>query len=279
MAFLTKQRTHDDTLALIRAEMAFLLERDERWFEKQLQARLLDEGCNFPTILAKSHFYECMLSELAGIITAESRPKFQAIITDGSAHGPRLTHSVFHNAIRFCASRGHDSARLMALAVTTAIQTIVENWQLPLDMFQEDIQHFMERIRAAASQLWSRSSSREMPPFPIGEIRKRLYLAWTTALLSKMKIRQEFEQEFDSIPALLQAMQKDHDEFCRFMNFCRERSPYFLPLVSRAFWRTLETLYLEQRNEPPDNFKPPDGYSSSNSLLAKNSWTRLCIFF
>ncbi len=236
--------------SLIRTEMAFLLERNERWFEKQLQARLLDEGCNFPMRLAKPRFYEYMLSDLhATIVDAECRPKFQAIVAGGSEHTSKPTHSIFHDAICFCASKCHDSARLMALGVTKAVQGIVEEWQLPLEMFQEDFPQFTERIHAAVSQLWLRPSSGEMPPIPFEKIRQRLYPALTTALLSKMNVRQTFEREFDSIPALLQAMQTDHSEFCRFMNFCRERSPYFLPFVSRTFWRTLETLYLEQRQE------------------------------
>ena len=54
------------------------------------------------------------------------------------------------------------------------------------------------------------------------------------------------EEEFGSITALLQVMQRDHAEFCRFIAFCRERTPYFRYIVSRTFWRTLETLCQEE---------------------------------
>ena len=250
MNFLRKQRRPDDERQqLIRTEMAFLLERDERWFEKQLQARLLDEGCNFPMILAKPLFYKRMLSELQKIVPEELRPKFQAIIPDSLEARSSLTHPVFHNAIRFCASKCHDSAMNMALGVTKTIQAIVEQWQLPSEMFQEDFPQFSNRVSVLASTLWEKQDSPEAQEISFELIRRRLYLSLTTSLLSKMNTRQAFEKEFGSIPAVLQTMQEEHSEFCRFMNFCQDRSPYFLSIVSRSFWRTLETLFLEQRRD------------------------------
>ena len=234
--------------------MAFLLEQNERWFEKQLQAHLLEEGCNLPMPLAKASFYKHMLSELREISGPEYRSKLQTLVNGSLDHASNLTHPLFHNTIRFCASKHHDSGRRMALAVTKTIQAIVGEWQLPPEMFQEDLPSFSERVCSLALPLWEK-----VPSVPFEIIRQRLYLSLTTSLLSKMNVRQEFEREFGSIPELLQAMQTDHARFCRFMNFCREHTPYFQPLVSRSFWRTLETLHLEQRNESSGSLKLSDG--------------------
>jgi hypothetical protein len=64
-----------------------------------------------------------------------------------------------------------------------------------------------------------------------------------------LRERKPFQEEFGSIPELVNAMQKEHTVFCRFMAFCKARIPYFNYIASRTFWRTLETLRLEERRQ------------------------------
>ncbi|PIE30175.1 hypothetical protein CSA57_04580 [candidate division KSB3 bacterium] len=244
--FFNKQPGSDEAQRIIRSEMAFLLEQHERWFEKQLQARLLREGCNFPICLARQSFYVFMGSELLHIVPDAQRSKLQSLLQNGSGTAS-ATHPQFHHAIRFCAAQCPESGRLLALAVTKAIHSIMEEWRLPAEIFQEDLPAFRERIQCLAARLWENFPAYTGQTLALEALRRRLYLTLTTSLLSKIPLRQEFEQEFSSIPDFLSTVQTEHTHFCRLMNFCQERSPYFQIIVSRTFWRTLETFFLEHR--------------------------------
>jgi hypothetical protein len=243
----------EDTQKLIRDEMFFLLERNERWFKKSLQAHLLDEGCNFPLALAKPRFYALMISGLVTKMSPEGQkkfykefPTFQNLLahqTPGEVSS--LSHEEFYQAMRFFMAVLDDAGKQMALEVTRCIETIKQDWQLEDEMFQVPLEEFTERVQTMMIRLWKANHMDYPDDLAFDRVRRRLYMALTSSLLSKMNVRQAFEEEFGSITALLQAMQRDHADFFRFIAFCRERTPYFRYIVSRTFWRTLETLRQE----------------------------------
>lgn len=231
---------------IIQDAMQFLLERNERRFEKLLRAQLLQEGCNYPMALAKPHFYQFMVSGLLRQANSALQEKVKTIIPPQPAAQEKLpAHEDFYQAMRLLANKLDHAGKVMALEVINCLQTITQESQLDPVMFQEDPEQFQARIQTTINQLWSASRvPYPAPPFDL--VRRRLYMAWMTALLSKMNDRNAFEQEFGSIPEALQAMQKDHHTFCRFMAFCQERTPYFRYLTTQTFWRTLETMRTEQ---------------------------------
>ncbi len=208
-----------------RDELMFVLESDEQRFLTMLRARLLDEGCNLPIRLAQQHFYAALSNQEGRVI----KP---------------LAHAEFCNAIRAYLSTLADAERAIACETTRAIDEITRAWQLDDTLFQETGEQFLNRLRTIIADLWQANGM--TPADGCAEtIRRRLYIALTTALLSKIRIRNEFARVFGSIPNLLRAMAADHAEFCRFMAFCCERTPFFLLLASQTFWRTLETVRLE----------------------------------
>ena len=141
--------------------------------------------------------------------------------------------------MRLRVSKLPDAGREIALRVTDAIDALVREWRIDEAIFSEPVEQFTARLRESVRPFGQADLS-------IEQLRRRLYIALTTALLSKMWAREEFAAAFGSIPALLQAMQADHAEFCRFMAFCRERTPHVLLLASQTFWRTLETVRHER---------------------------------
>lgn len=236
----------ENTQTIIQDAMQFLLERNERRFEKLLRAQLLQEGCNYPMALAKPRFYQLMLSGLLDQADPGIQEKLKAMLAASSPSSLEfLPHEVFYNAMRLLSNKLDHAGKVMALEVINCLQAITQESQLDPAIFQEDVELFQSRIQGMMNQLWSASRIPfAAPPFDL--VRRRLYMAWMTALLSKMNVKHVFEQEFGSIPETLQAMQKNHNIFCRFMAFCQARTPYFRYLTTQTFWRTLETMRTEQ---------------------------------
>ncbi|MDY0092394.1 MAG: hypothetical protein RBT80_06815 [Candidatus Vecturithrix sp.] len=236
----------ENAQTIIQDAIQFVLERNERRFEKLLRAQLLQEGCNYPMDLAKPRFYQLLVSGLLRQASAALQEKVNTIISPQPAAQEKVpTHEDFYQAMRVLANKLDHAGKVMALEVINCLQTITQESQLDPTMFQENAEVFQIRVQGIMNQLWSVGRV-SLPALPFDLVRRRLYMAWMTALLSKMNARNAFEQEFGSIPDALQAMQEDHNIFCRFMAFCQERSPYFRYLATQTFWRTLETMRTEQ---------------------------------
>ncbi len=247
----------DGATRIIRDEMLFLLEHNERWFEKNLRAHLLKEGCNYPLPLAKPLFYESMISGLFARADSALQKKFDAAMPfvhklpfqqqpDSLQEDECIVHAEFYIAMRFFETHLKNSGKKMALEVTHCIERIMKVWQLEKNLFQKELDQFESYLQAIVFRLWDASKTKGSEHVPSERVRQRLYITLTTSLLSKMKVRNAFEAEFNSIPEVIHAMQQDHAVFCRFMEFCQERTPYFIFITSQTFWRTLETLRLER---------------------------------
>lgn len=242
----------DHVQNIIRTELLFLLEPDERLFSRQLLAHLLDEGCNLPLVIAKPRFYELML---AGILATLASGKQQEIFREklDKTSQPFLDHKGFVDLMRFCRTSLNVSPKQMAIEVTKTIETITREWALDDLLFQEDAGIFESRLQAIMQRLSqdAQTSSRQNVPaasIPLSLVRRRLYIAMTTSLVRYLKDGTPFQTAFGSIPEALHAMQEDHKVFCRCMRLCQEHIPYFAHVASQTFWRTLETLRLENRN-------------------------------
>lgn len=237
----------ENAQTLIQDTMMILLERNERHFEKLLRAQLLQEGCNYPLALAKPRFFQLMLSELLKKTDHVTQEKLNRLISEAiSSSSESFPHETFYKAMRLLANTLDNAGKVMALEVINSLQAIIRESQLDPVMFQENSEQFQSRIQTMAEQLWSAGRFPLPDPPPLDLIRRRLYMALMTALLSKMNVKNAFEQEFGSISETLRAMKNDHAVFCRFMAFCQQRSPYFRYLTTQTFWRTLETVRTEQ---------------------------------
>lgn len=255
---LTQKPPREGVEQLIRDEVSFLLERNERRFVKQLLAHLLDEGCNLPISIAKPRFYELMIAGLFAQVKSSLQEKFakklpslQKVVVLSQREREAITHGEFFDAMLFFESHLPSAGKQMAIEVTRSIDTIKEEWQLDDGFFQEELDSFETRLQAMLNQICPGVQT-SVCDIPLERVRRRLYIALTTSLLRYLGERKSFQEEFGSIPEVINAMQNDHAIFCRFIAFCKVRTPYFSYIVSRTFWRTLETLRLEARPVRPE---------------------------
>lgn len=243
----------DSVEEVIREEMLFLLEPKEQRFRQRLLGHLLDDGCNWPLVLAQPRFYALMLAGLLPQISAKAHQAFQQRFPQlPQPLTPQtdltLSHEDFYAMMLFFQGQGKKFYRLMAREVSRSIGDIKAEWWLDPVIFQQPEEEFTVWLRTIVDTLWQAGSA--PVPDDLGLIRRRLAMALTTALLRHIEARGEFEAQFQSIPEALAAIQDEHAQFCRLMRFCQERTPYFDYLASRSFWRTLDTLRLDAATTP-----------------------------
>ncbi|MGD8292344.1 MAG: hypothetical protein PVF37_11610 [Desulfobacterales bacterium] len=233
---------------LINEMMQFLLQRQEPRFSKQLQAQLLDEGCNYPMVLAKPRFYELMVLGLGAHLNPVAKRKLdKRILPDFSS----LSHIQFSDTMNYFVSHLKNCEEQMAMAVINSIVRIIDEWKLDPAFFSGEQKEFNAHLRAVVRKFAKASASSRLAGIPVNQIRRRLYIALTTSLYRFDRSQQKFQLEFGSIPAVLRAMRTDHSMFCRIMVYFGDQTPYFSHAASQTFWRTLQSLNTDHLPQEP----------------------------
>lgn len=228
---------------LIRDTMQFLLQRDEKRFSRLMFALLLDEGCNYPIGLAKSKFYALMIQRLAATLGSEEKVE----LTEGLPEALfNMTHVQFSEAIRFCLSHVKNPENQMATDVIESLEQIKMEWLLDPVFFTQDLVSFNHRLQEIVEQFSEGTPTGRLSTLPLGQVRRRLYIALTTSLLKYVSGLNPFQLRFGSVHEAIKAMQADHTVFCRVMEFFRTQIPYFTHLASQTFWRTLQNMNTEK---------------------------------
>lgn len=239
---------NDERKQLIRDTMQFLLQRNVSRFSKQLMAHLLDEGCNYPIILAKPRFYELMIFGLARQLNRGARKGFDKRISHDLSN---LNHVQFSEAMRYFATHLKNAEKKMAMEVINSIEQIMAEWKLSTAFFTGALDDFDTHLQAVVRKFAKASPSCRFSAGSINQIRRRLYIALTTSLFRFTANQQKFQLEFGSIPEVLKAMQGDHSVFCRVMAFFSTQTPYFSHAASQTFWRTFQSLHTDYLSERP----------------------------
>ena len=243
-----KDNRNDEGKQLISEMMQFLLQRQASRFSKQLMAQLLEEGCNYPVVLATPRFYELMVLGLAGRLNAGARKKFDKCVT---LHLSKLNHKQFNETIKFFMSHLKNFEKQMALEVIHSIEQIIDEWKLKTAFFTAGLDDFNAHLQAVVRKFEKASASGRLATISTNQIRRRLYIALTTSLFRFTRDTQKFQLEFGSIPEVLKAMQNDHHVFCRTMAFFSTQTPYFSHTASQTFWRTLRLLNTDDSLKRP----------------------------
>ena len=245
-----------ESTQLINEMMQFLLQRQEPRFSKQLQAQLLDEGCNYPMALAKPRFYQLMALGLAAQLDPAVKKKLDKRISPDFSN---LTHLQFSETMNYFLSHLKNYEKQMAMEVIISIEQIIDEWKLNPTFFSGGLDEFNAHVLAVVRKFANASACSRLPRISINQIRRRLYIALTTSLYRFSRDQQRFQLEFGSIPRVLKAMQKDHTVFCRVMAFFRAQTPYFIHAASQTFWRTLQSFNTDHWSQPPqtDNSNGP----------------------
>ena len=243
-----KHRHNSERKQLISEMMQILLQRKEPRFSKQLMAQLLEEGCNYPVILAKPRFYELIVGGLTQQLRAEEKKAINKRLPDNLSN---LNHYHFNEAMNYFTSHLKDFEKQMALAVINGIEQIIDDWRLKPAFFAGELDDFNTHLQAVIKKFSEVSATCRLLSLSSNQIRRRLYMALTTSLFRFTRDPQNFYSEFNSIPKVLKAMQADHHVFNRVMAFFGSRTPYFHHTASQTFWRTLQALNTDYLPEGP----------------------------
>ncbi len=230
---------------LIRDEMRFVLQGDERRFGRELRARLLGEGCNLPLSVAKPAFYEQMIAGLTLGLSEEQQRWLSEHLPDGPE---AITHPVFHFVMRQLEGRLPDPGPTLARAAVDAVAALNAVWRLDADCFRGTGEAFEACLRNAAARLTRGSPTRPLSVQSFDSLRRRVQLALVVSLLKYVSDPGAFEAAFGQVSRCLRGIAGDPSLFGRVMSFFFERIPYAGHLASQTFWRTLQALENEDRN-------------------------------
>jgi len=251
-----KHHQNDERKQLINEMMQFLLQRQASRFSKQLKAQLLDEGCNYPTVLAKPRFYELMVSGLAEQLNPAAKKKIGRRISPDLSN---LNHIQFSETMNYFVSHLKNFETQAAIEVVNSLEQIIDEWKLDTTFFSGGPDEFNAHVQAVVGKFAKASASNRLPSISINRVRRRLYIALTISLYRFTRDQQTFQLKFGSIPGVLKAMQADHTVFCRVMAFFSIQTPYFSHAAASTFWRTLQALktdYLPQGRPAKNNDEP-----------------------
>jgi hypothetical protein len=236
----TEKPAHDPRQSLILEETRFLLQGNDSRFSRQLQARLLEEGCNLPSALARPLFCRHLVSSLKAELVGSAQASFDRRFPESHE---RLIHPHFHDAIRFFHSRLPDANTKMTKASIDAVAAVMATWYLDEAALTESPACFEVTVRQAVDRIIDSSSTGpRLAQLSLDVVVHRLRLALTASLLRHVRSPEGFRTTFGSIPRVFKEMQENPAVFCRVMSFLQDQLPYFGHLSTQVFWRTLNHL-------------------------------------
>jgi hypothetical protein len=239
----SSESSDDSRDRLIREELQFLLEGDERRFGRQLRARLMEEGCNLPLCLARADFYEALIAALAPGLDDEEKRRLAAGLPPRSYP---LAHPRFHGTVRELSQRLRNSGPRLAAAAIDAVAAVVATWRIDPGLFTGSPAVFDDGLRSAAGRISAANPRGRLGGMPFGELRRRTRLALCVSLLKYVGDPDAFRSSFGAVPRCLAEMERNPALFSRLMAFFMGRLPHAGTLASQSFWRVLQTL----DNEP-----------------------------
>lgn len=227
---------------MVREELRFLLQPDERRFAKLLRARLLEEGCNLPLCLARPAFYSEMLAALSPRLEGPTRSELAGLLTTDPS---RMDPPVFQETMRWLEGRLPDPGPLMTRAALDALSAVKAQWLIPADALCRTAEAFDACLQDAVNRVAAARPHGRLGGLAFAVVRRRLRLALTASLLACTRDPAVFHARFGPVPRCLTGMEQDRALFCRVMAFFFEQLPYAEHLASQAFWRLLQTLDTE----------------------------------
>ena len=143
-----KPNQNAESKQLINEMMQFLLQRKELRFSKQLQAQLLDEGCNYPIALAKPRFYELMVLGLAAQLNPVAKKKLDKRISPDLSN---LNHIQFSETMNYFVAHLKNFEKQMAGEVINSSEQIIDEWKLNPTFFSGGLDEFNAHFQAVVS--------------------------------------------------------------------------------------------------------------------------------
>jgi hypothetical protein len=233
---------HSARKELIKREMRFVLHQDVRRFTRQLQARLLDEGCNLHPVLARVSFYEQFERRMAAELPVEHQSRFTR---DQSQISAEFNHPRHIKAVQYAMSHLRDAEAKVAAAVLDVIDLLKSKWQQTAHrcttgsfLENRDLENLITRLSELNPEGYLvRHGSRT--------IRRRLRIAMVTSLLRHMRHPEFARQKYGRLSQLIRKMSQNPALFPELMIMFQEQVPYSWLVIPQTFWRTLTSMDYE----------------------------------
>jgi hypothetical protein len=152
--------------------------------------------------------------------------------------------------IRDLHSRLPDAETRMARAALEALAAVLKAWRLDDALLTDDPARFETFVHPVVASLQAEPPAGRLAGRPPDAIMPRLRTALTASLLRHVRQPTRLRSEFGPITQILKDVQSDPEVFRRVMSALKDQLPYFVPLASRVFWRTLNHLNAEQDRSP-----------------------------
>ena len=227
---------------LLRSEMRFVLQQDVRRFTNQLQARLLDEGCNLHPDLARNMFYEQFEGRLASSLTADNCDRLGEMTPGSDADA---THPRFHTAVKFFAARLPDAETQITTTVLDVIEALKLEWHQMASKCFSPANPEATDLPALIEQISRVSPAGQLADHGLAEIHRRLKIAVVTSLLRHVRKPELLREKYGGIPLILQDLSRNPALLAALMVTLKEQVPYARQVIARSFWRTLNNLDTE----------------------------------
>ena len=227
---------------LIRREMRFVLQKNIRRFTKQLQARLLDEGCNMHPILARVIFYEHFERRIASDLPEESRSRFAE---DQSQTTSEFSHPRHEKAVKYAVGHLQEAEAKITAAVLDVIEMLKFQWRQTASrctmgptLENNELDNLITRLSKLNPEGYLDRHGRRT-------IHRRLRIAIVTSLLRHVRQPDLVREQFGRLSQILRKMGQNPTLFPELMTMFQEQVPYAWLVISQTFWRTLTNMDYE----------------------------------
>jgi len=239
---------------LIQREMRFVLLRDVRRFTRQLLARLLDEGCNLHRDLARMMFYERFERRLTFGLPADSHARFCEKTMNSAAD---FSHPRYQAAVKHFLTHLSGTQTQITAAVLDVIEALKLEWQ---QIAQECLPNTDARgsnLQNLIAQISRVNPAGKLARHGLDTTRRRLKIAMVASLLRHVRAPDLLQENYGSVPQILQRLSRDPAFFAALMVFLTQQVPYARHVIARSFWRTLNSMDTEQPQPAAnDNLQP-----------------------
>ena len=227
---------------LIKREMRFVLQQDIRRFTRQLQSRLLDEGCNLHPILARSIFYEHFEGRIANDLPGALRTRF----AEDQAPAPsEFTHPRHQKAVKYILGHLSEAEAKIAAAVLDVLEVLKLKWQQTATQCIIDTSQGNKDLENLITQISNLNPGGYLARHGRGTIRRRLRIAIVTSLLRHVRQPELLREKFGRLSQILRKMSQNPSLYPELLAIFQEQVPYARSVIPQTFWRTLTNMDYE----------------------------------
>ena len=227
---------------LIRREMRFVLQKDIQRFTGQLQARLLDEGCNLHPILARVSFYEHFENRIASDLPVDLRNRFRE---DQSKKASDFSHPRYQKAVKYTLGHLSDAEAKIAAAVLDVLEMLKFKWRQTASQCTIGSISGNNDLDNLLTQLSKLNPKGYLARHGRPTIHRRLRIAIVTSLLRHVRQPELVREKFGRLSQILRDLGQNPELFPELMAMFQEQIPYAWLVISQTFWRTLTNMDYE----------------------------------